>query len=67
MFASLFVNNFAFENAFRVVVIFFLSFYKICVLEITFNICYLVFMLVIALLKMFVTAEKVFLYLGWPL
>lgn len=60
------MNDFAFENPFRVVVIFSLSFYRTSVLEIIFNICYLVFMLVIALLKRFVIAEKIFLYLGWP-
>lgn len=67
MFPSLFVNNFAFENTFRVVVFFFLSFYRTCVLEIIFNICYLVSMLVIVLLKRFVIAEKIFLYLWWPI
>lgn len=60
------MNNFAFKNTFRVIVFFFLRFYRACVLEIIFNICYLVFILIIALLKRFVIAEKIVLYLGWP-
>lgn len=58
MFATLSVNDSAFGNVFNMVV-FYLNFYRIYVLEIIFTICYFVFMFYSALFKMFVIAEVI--------